>query len=156
MDGETIATSTGALVKAGADVNARTDCGAYAPACMQQLTAMSDKPLLALIAAGADLDARNRYHGATPLHAAAKKRPGRNEVITALIAAGADPDARDKEGNTPLEVARAEVKEAAGKSWEENKRAVAATLSTEAIAAVREKARLSRCGRPEAAGRRPA
>ena len=59
--------------------------------------------LIALLNAGADLNAQNQY-GGTPLHVAA----GNNEnpaVITALLNAGADPAARDDKGRTPWKYA---------------------------------------------------
>jgi Ankyrin repeats (many copies)/Ankyrin repeat len=62
-----------------------------------------------LIAAGADIRARNR-HGAEPIHLAATGVPGsptwnpsaQAETIACLIAAGADPSALDKRGVAPL------------------------------------------------------
>jgi ankyrin repeat protein len=62
-----------------------------------------------LIAAGADLRARNRL-GAEPLHAAAVGTPGspswnpgaQAETIACLVEAGADPNAMDKIGVTAL------------------------------------------------------
>jgi hypothetical protein len=65
--------------------------------------------LARLIAAGADVMARNRL-GATPLHSAANGNPdsprwdpaGQVAAIEALVAAGADPNATDKNGSTPL------------------------------------------------------
>jgi Ankyrin repeats (many copies)/Ankyrin repeat len=62
-----------------------------------------------LIAAGADVRARNR-RGAEPIHAAAVGLPGSRAwnpqaqaaTINALIEAGADPNARDNNGVTPL------------------------------------------------------
>ena len=50
-------------------------------------------PLIALIAAGADLDVTS-YNGATPLHLAA--RQGHASVIEALAAAGASIEAREQ------------------------------------------------------------
>jgi hypothetical protein len=63
----------------------------------------------ALLAAGADIGARNR-RGAQPLHYAADGVPGgphwnppaQAETIALLIAAGADPNACDNSGVTPL------------------------------------------------------
>ena len=63
----------------------------------------------ALVAAGADLRARNR-RGAEPLHAAAVGGPGSDRwnppaqaaTIAWLIEAGADPNAVDMDGVTPL------------------------------------------------------
>ncbi len=62
-----------------------------------------------LVAAGADLRARNR-RGAEPLHSAAVGSPGMKRwnpraqaaMIAWLIDAGADPNATDKDGVTPL------------------------------------------------------
>ena len=62
-----------------------------------------------LIAAGADIRARNR-RGAEPLHYAADGKPGSRgwspdaqaATIACLIAAGADPNATDKSGVAPL------------------------------------------------------
>ena len=54
-----------------------------------------------LLAAGADVDARNRS-GRTPLHQATDRKDNQ-EVIRILVAAGADVDARDDAGATPLD-----------------------------------------------------
>ena len=58
---------------------------------------------LALIAAGADVNAQQR-HGWTALHGAAEM--GDSEVIEALLAAGADPSMATQEGKTPADLAR--------------------------------------------------
>jgi ankyrin repeat protein len=66
----------------------------------------------ALIAAGAEIDAKNR-RDATPLHAAASGSPGSQKwnphaqaaTIACLIEAGADPNAGNKDGATPLHIA---------------------------------------------------
>lgn len=65
--------------------------------------------LTLLVAAGADVRARNRM-GAEPLHDAADGSPGaeywdpaaQREVVTLLIAAGADPNAVDNSGVAPI------------------------------------------------------
>ncbi len=65
-----------------------------------------------LIAAGADVRARNRF-GDEPLHAAASGSPGlqrwnpvaQSATIALLIEAGADPNAASKRGVTPLHIA---------------------------------------------------
>jgi ankyrin repeat protein len=65
-----------------------------------------------LLAAGADVRARNRF-GDEPLHAAAAGFPGSHHwnpaaqaaAISCLIQAGADPNAASKRGVTPLHIA---------------------------------------------------
>ena len=54
--------------------------------------------------AGADLEARTGYEGATPLHWAARVN-GNPAVIAALLQAGANLEARDDIGRTPLHMA---------------------------------------------------
>ena len=75
------------------------------------IAAAAHRPALIrlLVAAGADVGARNR-RGAEPLHYAADGSPGspiwdpvaQAEAITCLLEAGAEPDAADKSGVTPL------------------------------------------------------
>ena len=80
------------------DLEARerlTGCTALWAACASGSVGVA----LELIAAGADVDARNA-HGRTPLLAAALG--GHCEIALALVAAGADVDAADDDGETPL------------------------------------------------------
>ena len=60
----------------------------------------------ALLAAGADPNARNGAAKETPLHFAAKR--GRASALKALLAAGADPKAPNRYGETPLHWAAGE------------------------------------------------
>ena len=113
----TKATAAEVLLGAGADVNARCHDGdtplhtffwsRYLVADILQLASPPhDAPLPAadvievLIAAGADLNARNDRLE-TPLHHAAGNR-GRPDVVLRLLAAGAEVDATDDRGRTPL------------------------------------------------------
>ena len=80
------------------DLEARdttTGCTALWAACASGCVGVA----LELIAAGADVDAKNA-HGRTPLLAAALG--GHCEIALALVAAGADIDAADDDGKTPL------------------------------------------------------
>ena len=72
-----------------------TGCTALWAACASGSVGVA----LELIAAGADVDAKNA-HGRTPLLAAALG--GHCEIVLALVAAGANIDAADDEGETPL------------------------------------------------------
>ncbi len=66
-----------------------------------------------MLKAGADVNAQSRYNGATALHIAADTW---DEAITKLlIEAGANVNAKDKEGRTPLDVARSD--KPAGYCW---------------------------------------
>ena len=87
-----------ALIKAGADVNARTD-GGVTPLHFAADAGGSKAMVAALIEAGADVDARDQL-GVTSLHVAAWWAC--TAVVMALIEAGADVDVRDRRGVTPL------------------------------------------------------
>ena len=86
-----------ALVKAGADLDARTT--ADSSTALHLAARYSDHPavIAALASAGAPLETRNE-NGATPLHSAAayNQNPA---IITALATAGADMEARLSDGN---------------------------------------------------------
>ena len=83
----------------------------YAGDTALHMAAAAHQPRMvtALLAAGADVGARNR-RGASPLHYAADGAPGsprwypegQRATIARLLAAGADPNAVTKEGATPL------------------------------------------------------
>ena len=114
-----------ALLAAGADVKA---FGEWVPGCCQDRdTALHQavrywyvcgdgdieycperaEVIQVLLAAGADVDARDELGGVTPLHAAANV--GRwlevPEMLLMLLGAGADPNAQNEYGLTPLHVA---------------------------------------------------
>ena len=118
-----------ALLAAGADVNA---FGEWVPGCCQDRDTalhqavrywhMCDDRIIefcpkraeliqVLLAAGADVDARDKLGGWTPLHGAANESTwGEDwtevfEVIEMLLVAGADPNARSEYGHTPLHFA---------------------------------------------------
>ena len=56
----------------------------------------------ALVGAGADVEAKDRVFGETPLHRAADHRVESEGTIQALLKVGANVNARDAFGNTPL------------------------------------------------------
>ncbi|MYI44949.1 MAG: hypothetical protein F4123_00895 [Gemmatimonadetes bacterium] len=103
---EATAATVTACLEAGADVNAISDSTwspeerGNTPLHFAARYSWDRTVITALLAAGADVDARNR-RGATPLHmaAAAYRDPA---VVAELVEAGADVNARDGEGNTPL------------------------------------------------------
>ena len=86
-----------AILAADGNPDARTTNGLAA------LHVVADPAMVeALVASGAEIDARNDL-GRTPLHQAALYRGAR--VIEALLDAGADPMAEDNEGNRPADLA---------------------------------------------------
>ena len=66
---------------------------------MRQRKVVPKKTALALIKAGADVNAKEKY-GGTPLYLAACF--GHTEIALALIKAGADINAKEEYGGTPL------------------------------------------------------
>ena len=122
-----------ALLAAGADVNA---FGEWVPGCCQDLdTALHQavrywdvcvdrdfghcsertEVIQVLLAAGADVDARKKLGGWTPLHAAANEGTWSEvfEMLLMLLYAGADPNARTEHGRTPLHLAVKNISSAA-------------------------------------------
>ena len=90
-----------ALVRAGADVNARS-IGNKTPLHHAAQHNANPAVVEALVRAGADVNARDASD--TPLHKAAWQN--KNPAVTeALIRGGADPDARNRHGDTPLHLA---------------------------------------------------
>jgi ankyrin repeat protein len=82
------------LLEAGADVNARNECGwiALLSAVRNGHVHIVDR----LLGAGSDVDAAGGFHPATALQIAADR--GFVDVTTSLIRAGADPDAKGQFG----------------------------------------------------------
>ena len=103
---EATAATVTACLEAGADVNAISDSTwspeerGNTPLHFAARYSWDRTVITVLLAAGADVGARNR-RGATPLHvaAAAYRNPA---VVAELVEAGADVNVRDGEGNTPL------------------------------------------------------
>ena len=89
------------LVRAGADVHARTEAG-HSPLDLATAHQYNPDVVEALIDLGADVNAPGRL-GQTPLHRAAQSNPA---VFPSLLEAGADPAALDELGRTPLDYAR--------------------------------------------------
>ena len=94
-----------ACINAGADLDARdggfwSDCSKCTPLHRAAMHNENVAVIEALLKAGADVKARNKYKS-TPLHRAAMHNEN-VAVIEALLKAGADPMARDKLKDTPL------------------------------------------------------
>jgi ankyrin repeat protein len=92
-----------ALIKAGADLNARNSDG-QTPL---HFSAWKDSGRIAeaLIAAGAKVDVKTRYTKETPLHVAAQR--GKTQVVEALTKAGAETNLRGWKKKTAEQWARA-------------------------------------------------
>lgn len=93
-----------ALVKAGANINARTDLTRGQPLHSAARANTNPAIISALIEAGADINARTSA-GGTPLHAAATHYLDSFAMIPALVAHGADLNSKNDAGLTALDLA---------------------------------------------------
>jgi ankyrin repeat protein len=91
-----------ALLKAGADVNAVADNEMRIQPLHAAAAGRHGDVAALLVAAKADVNARQR-HGWAPLHSAAHN--GDAELVSALLHAGADPRATNDDGRTAAELA---------------------------------------------------
>ena len=91
----------------GADIEAR---GNGLPPLIMAIRSSTVRTVKALLDAGANIEARDRYLRWTPLRWATEGL--REETVIALLDAGADPRARSKDGKTPLHVAAGSEKRA--------------------------------------------
>jgi ankyrin repeat protein/beta-lactamase regulating signal transducer with metallopeptidase domain len=96
------------LIAHGADVNLSAQNGTplhRAVSCTPQVDENTCAEIVdKLIDAGADVNAKEPRPGDTPLHIAARKR--HLQAAARLIRAGADPGAKNKDGKTPIDLAR--------------------------------------------------
>ena len=102
--GAEAAATAGALLDAGADVNARSANDFSVLPLHSAVAGNHEEVAAVLIDAGADVNARQR-HGWTPLHGAAQN--GASATVDRLLAAGADPSARHDDGATAADLATA-------------------------------------------------
>jgi ankyrin repeat protein len=91
------------LIAAGADVSAPSRNRMKVTALHSAIAARDIESTLALIAAGADVNA-GQQDSFTPLHEAAQN--GDRDILEALLAAGADPSAKLSTGERPADLAR--------------------------------------------------
>jgi ankyrin repeat protein len=91
------------LIDRGADVEAVASTFGNVRPLHSAAAAANTDTVEALLAAGADPNARQNG-GFTPLHSAAQN--GDREAVEALLARGADPDAKTDEGKTAADFAR--------------------------------------------------
>lgn len=89
------------LLEAGAEFNARSDAGGFTP--LHSAFDMSPAAIKHLVAAGADVKARNDY-GRTPLHYVARENTSVS-ALELLLAAGADLEVLTNDGRTLLHAA---------------------------------------------------
>ncbi len=102
--GAEAAAAAGALIDAGAEVNARSENDFWVHPLHSAVAGDHDEVVVALLAAGADVHAVQR-HGYTPLHGAAQN--GAGVTVDRLLAAGAERTARTDDGRTPADLAEA-------------------------------------------------
>jgi ankyrin repeat protein len=91
------------LIAAGADVSAPSRNRMKVTALHSAIAGRDHDSTLALIAAGADVNAKQQ-DDFTPLHEAAQN--GDREIVDALLAAGADPSVTLSSGERPADLAR--------------------------------------------------
>jgi ankyrin repeat protein len=91
------------LIAAGADVSAPSRNRMKVTALHSAIAGQDRESSVALIAAGADVNAKQQ-DDFTPLHEAAQN--GDREIVDALLAAGADPSATLSGGERPADLAR--------------------------------------------------
>lgn len=96
------------LLKAGADPNAAEQSTGKSVLDYVAIRGHADEAEL-LVAAGANVNAKDSLYGETPLHFANDcwlGAVGNYDMVRALLAHGADPNVRDVNGDTPLAYVR--------------------------------------------------